>query len=798
MRHHLSLAVWLVVIAAGWTTLLTAQLAWNIATDRRVADELFLAASPSGDPNEATLRPRAVLKPMERTEFALQAATWSLGMLVLGAVWLSGRARQRERTAAEAERAEASRERAHREAELRESQFLARIGSWEWTIATGAISWSDGLNHLLARPPGTAAPAFEALEPFYAPDSWQRLGAAINATVATGVPYDLELQMIRADGVTCWTATRGEAIRAAEGTVVGLRGVVHDITARKRAEDAVREGEAQYRQAVNATNDGMWDINLVDGTARFNEPYAATFGRPSAEDGDPWAWWVDHVHPEDRDRTVTSFYAAVNGAAAVWKCEYRFRRLDGTWTDTYDRAHIARDSTGKAQYIVGALADMTERKSAAKAIAQANQDWADTFDAVTDMITVHDDSFNVIRGNAAAHAVFGPVIRECEPFAKCFMCYHGADEPPHGCPGRRCLETGEPTTAEVFEPHLGRHLEIRAMPRVGSEGRVVGVIHVVRDITARKEADEERSRLEGQLQQAQKMESVGRLAGGVAHDFNNMLGVILGHSELALDGMDAGHPIHRHLTQIEKAAGHSAKLTNQLLAFARRQTVARQVLDLNDTVSTMLKMLQRLIGEDIALAWIPGARLWPVWIDPTQIDQALANLCVNARDAIAGGGEIIIETRNATLDAAACHGVPEAVPGDYVVLAVSDTGVGMSPEVIARIFEPFFTTKEPGRGTGLGLATVYGIARQNGGFITVHSEIGLGTTFTLHLPRHEGARPPASVEPAARPAGGARETILVVEDEAAILRVTQRMLEKLGYVVPVSYTHLTLPTILRV
>jgi signal transduction histidine kinase len=303
-----------------------------------------------------------------------------------------------------------------------------------------------------------------------------------------------------------------------------------------------------------------------------------------------------------------------------------------------------------------------------------------------------------------------------------------------------------------------------------------------REIAERKRAGEENQRLQDQLTQAQKMESVGRLAGGVAHDFNNMLSVILTNAELALQQVRPEQPLYAELQDILATTRRSAGLTRQLLAFARKQTVAPKVLDLNQTVEGMLSMLRRLIGEDIDLVWKPGAE-WPVKVDPAQIDQLLANLAVNARDAIAGVGRIAIETGKAVVDAADCLEHPDSVPGEYMRLAVSDNGCGMSKETLAHIFEPFFTTKDVGKGTGLGLATVYGIVRQNHGFVTVCSEPGKGSTFSIYLPRHVGmpGQGPTEAPPEALPGG--RETVLLVEDEPALLRAGKSVLERLGYTV---------------
>ena len=277
------------------------------------------------------------------------------------------------------------------------------------------------------------------------------------------------------------------------------------------------------------------------------------------------------------------------------------------------------------------------------------------------------------------------------------------------------------------------------------------------------------------------MESVGRLAGGVAHDFNNMLCVILGHTELTLSDLDPSHPHFDDLQAINSSAKRSADLTRQLLAFSRQQPISPQEIDLNQSIEGMLKMLGHLIGEDINIDRLPAEDLWRVKMDPSQIDQIMVNLCVNARDAINDVGTVTIETRNTTLDKNFCAANVDCSPGDYVQITVSDTGCGMDEETKARIFEPFFTTKEVGKGSGLGLATVYGIAKQNHGFIDVSSEPGKGAVFTIYLPRYLGkAERPQSV---AEPLRSGSETILLVEDEPAIMNVANMMLEEFGYTV---------------
>jgi len=343
--------------------------------------------------------------------------------------------------------------------------------------------------------------------------------------------------------------------------------------------------------------------------------------------------------------------------------------------------------------------------------------------------------------------------------------------------------------SEVYEKEYQKKdgsvfpVELRTFLICSDSGEKEGMWAIVRDLTERKQAEKSQKGLEDQLHQAQKMESVGRLAGGVAHDFNNMLSVILSYAQMGLEKTDPGSALHGYLQDILDAAERSASITRQLLAFARKQAVVPQVLDLNATVESMLKMLRRLIGEDVTLLWLPQPDLWPIKIDPSQIDQIVANLCVNSRDAIVGVGSITIETGMATFDATYCARHAGAVPGEYVLIAVSDNGCGMGKEILDNIFEPFFTTKELGQGTGLGLATVYGIVKQNNGSVYVYSEPGKGTTFKIYLPRHTVQIAKVAEENITTKQRGQGETVLVVEDEKSILKMTCVILLDLGYTV---------------
>ncbi|HPM76008.1 MAG TPA: response regulator [bacterium] len=319
-------------------------------------------------------------------------------------------------------------------------------------------------------------------------------------------------------------------------------------------------------------------------------------------------------------------------------------------------------------------------------------------------------------------------------------------------------------------------------PVVGPDGEVVALHGAIQDITERKLAEEHRQKLEEQLRHSQKMESIGRLAGGIAHDFNNLLQGILGFGEIMKEHLNDNDPLADYLGEILKAAKNAADLTKQLLAFSRKQIIVPKPIDLNKVIDRSRKMLSRLIGEDVNFAFIPGERLWKTKADPAQIDQILVNLSVNSRDAMPEGGKLTIETANIVMSEEDCRNHPGTIPGEFVMMAVSDTGCGMSKEVQERIFEPFFTTKDLGKGTGLGLSMVYGIVSQHGGFIYLYSELNEGTTFKIYLPRIAEAAEPASAENDVEtgPVIGT-ETILLVEDQNIVRQLSSVYLTKHGY-----------------
>lgn len=571
-----------------------------------------------------------------------------------------------------------------------------------------------------------------------------------------------------------------------QGKIIGGLSAGDDITERKRTEEALRESNELFSifMAHSPIYSFIKEVSPTEGRVlQASENYQQMIGIAGSS---MIGKTMSELFPAGfAAKIIADDWAVVSENKVLTRDE----ELNGLSYTTIKLPIHHRDKT----LLAGFTIDITERKKAEEALRES-QECLD-FVLKGSQLGFWDWNLetNVVKRNERWAEMLGYTLDEIESTVRNWLDFIHPDD--------RAI--AYQSINDHLEGRTPMHkIEYRMLTKDGQIRWIFDQAQIVKrdvherplrmsgthtDITGHKQAEEEKAILQAQFAQAQKMESVGRLAGGVAHDFNNMLSVILGYAQMALDATELSDPRHEHLQEILIAGVRSANITRQLLAFARKQTIIPQVLDLNETVESMLKMLRRLIGEDINLRWQP-ASIWPVKIDPSQVDQLLANICVNARDAISGVGKIIIETGTALLNEAYCAEHPGSRPGEYVQLSLSDNGCGIDRETLSQIFEPFFTTKEMGKGTGLGLATVYGIVKQNNGFVQVYSEPGRGTIFKIYLPRHyeEGVQVEEQQEKAIKP--GLGETVLVVEDEASILKLTARMLKNLGYTVLTANT----------
>ena len=540
-----------------------------------------------------------------------------------------------------------------------------------------------------------------------------------------------------------------------------------DLTERKQMEEALRRSEERHRNIVQAAMDGYVLMDMEGRLIEVNESYCRMSGYSAEELLGMRASQLEADHSAE-EIAAHSRWMMEQGQT---RFETRHRRKDGA---VYDIEISIQHRPAEGGQLVCFLRDISERKQAEKAVQRLTA----AIEQAAEVIVITDPEGNIEYVNPAFERLTG----------------YGRDEALGQNP--RILKSGQQDDTFYMElwrtissgsTWRGRLVNKRNDGTVFTEDATISPVRdeagrIVNYVAAKRDISEE-VRLQGQLFHAQKMESVGRLAGGVAHDFNNMLGVILGHTELALECAKPEDSIRAALQEIHKATIRSADLTRQLLAFARKQTISPKVIALNDCISGVLTMLKRLIGENVELGWFPGRDLLPVKIDPSQVDQLLANLAVNARDAISEVGKITIATENISLTDLPIANREGVAPGDYVLLTVSDNGAGMSQEVIDHIFEPFFTTKDVGRGTGLGLSTVYGIVKQNSGFLNVDSEPGRGATFKIYLPCAPMQVPGVSQAGSAKKVLTGTETVLLVEDERAILALGKAILERQGYTV---------------
>ncbi|NIJ69975.1 PAS domain-containing protein [Xanthomonas sp. 60] len=621
----------------------------------------------------------------------------------------------------------------------------------------------------------------------------------------SGLGEQVEEAVSLPDGTQAWWLSTKAPLRNAQGDVIGLVGTSLDITARKAAEALHLEIEERYRLAAHATNDAIWDWRMQDGHVIWNEALRKLFGHALAETDAQW--WIDHIHPDDRDRIDREIHAVIEGDGSEWMGEYRFQRADGSYASVLDRGTVLRGPGGKPLRMIGAMLDLTRRKAAEAALAQSEE----RLRLATEGADIGFWDVDMVRDRLIwaprTRRMFGITTEGDVTFADFTAGLHPDDQDATLAAFAAAADPQRRALYDVEYRTVGREdgvvRWVAAKGRGVFEGdRCLRVLGVVVDVTERKhvqarlqELNEhlesrvaaevaERTRVEDALRQSQKMEAVGQLTGGIAHDFNNMLATIIGPLDLLSARVGDDDPrARRYIDMAIDGARRAALLTQRLLAFSRQQPLQPVAVDANRLVAGMSDLLVHSLGGSVRLETVLAADLWSVYADANQLENLILNLAVNARDAMPGGGRLLVETANLDLRDPEKARAADVPPGQYVGLCVSDTGSGMSAEVMAKAFEPFFTTKKVGQGTGLGLSQVYGFVKQSSGHVRLSSTEGQGTTLRVYLPRLlDEVRPVAVTQgPAAASVRGGAELILVVDDEPAVRQFSIDALTELGY-----------------
>ncbi len=675
--------------------------------------------------------------------------------------------------------------------ELELATRVARLGRYDYHPRSGRLSWDDRCRELFGLPIDTLV-TYETFQAGVHPDDRARMDAVVAAALDPDGTrsFDADYRAVgRDDGIERYISAHGVAFFEGREPI-RLIGTVLDVTEDRKAQAVLRETSERLRLAGRATNDAIWDWDLRRDHVLWNDALTAAYGHRLADVDPTGDWWFGHIHADDRDRIDHSIHAVIDGGGSDWSDEYRFMRADGSFADVLDRGYIIRDEHGAPIRMIGAMLDQSARKAVERqlrainegleeAVVASNADRDRLWDLSSDIMLRAKYDGTIVAVNPAWTVMLGWELDELigRPL---FGLLH-PDDVAHTGKAAAGIARGE-VISRIDNRYRCKDGSYRWISWAAQPGD--GMINAVgRDISEEKESEARLAQAEDALRQAQKMEAVGQLTGGIAHDFNNMLTGIIGGLDMVKRHLpETRHErVDRYIDAATVSANRAAGLTQRLLAFSRRQSLDVKAVDVGGLVDGIEDLLRRTLGENAGLEVRRQARIWPAHTDANQLESALLNLAINARDAMPDGGLLTIETENAHLDAHYTETIDDLEPGDFVVIGVSDTGTGMSAAVIAKAFDPFFTTKPIGQGTGLGLSMIYGFARQSGGHVRIYSEEGRGTTVKLYLPRFRGdVEVAAEIADADLPRADG-ERVLVVEDDPAVRMLIVDVLQGLGY-----------------
>ena len=647
----------------------------------------------------------------------------------------------------------------------------ANVGLWDWDLETNRIAYSAEWKRQIGYEEDEIGNGFEEWESRVHPDDLPHARAHVERAIAErNDHYQLEFRFRHKNGSYIWILAQASILKDETGKPVRTLGSHIDITEQKQAQERIvllSEMLDAAPVAITIHDTEGWFLYANQKTLELHGYKSEEFARLNLRDLDV---------PESQELIAERMDQIISEGEA--RFEVRHFRKDGSTVPL--EVHDKRTDWKGEPAFISIASDITERREAEEELRRRESLLQRIFDILPVGLWIVDRTGKLLRGNPEGVRIWGAeptVAPEDYGVFKARFLPSGKELCPEDWSLVRTIRDGEIVTNEMLEIDAfdgqKRIILNSTAPVLDTEGNVESAIVVNEDITAHQA-------LEHQYREAQKMEAIGQLTGGVAHDFNNLLQVINGNADLALADLDKNHPVHGSITQILQAGQRAAGLVEQLLAFGRRRLMRPQVLDLDNTITDIIKMLRRVIGEHVRMEWTPGIKTGSIYADRGMVEQALVNLCVNARDAMPDGGTLSIQTDSANLDAEFCARHDGTEPGRYAILSVIDTGVGIEHEHLEHIFEPFFTTKELGKGTGLGLATVYGIVKQHQGMIDAHSEPGSGAAFLIYLPMCEQETPSDENE-SPQPVRGGTETILIAEDEEAVRRLAARALRRHGY-----------------